>query len=107
MVEEREHLLGIAPGEADQGLALHNSLGFLEGGLDHKLVQRCALKLRRLLQSVSEFRRDASRDAAFGSNCRWHSVIWSGAILTPVYDPVGGLATKMDPKWNRRKESDR
>ena len=94
MLEDLEHLLCVTPREEDQRFTFHNSVSILEGGLGHKLVQRGALKLRRLLQSGPGFRRNAGRDAALVFNCRWHSVVWRGAMLTPLCPLVGSLATK-------------
>ncbi len=49
MAQEREHFLCITPGEADQRLALHNSLGFPEGGLDKRWSRvRRSASLERL-----------------------------------------------------------
>jgi len=90
----RQYSIAIALGKADQRLTLHDPQGLLKGRLDHELVQRGTLKPRGLLQSFPQFRRHASRDAGLVLNCRWHSVVWPGAILSPVHHPVGDLATR-------------
>jgi len=99
MVEQGEHLLGIALGKPDQCLAFHDPLGLLEGRLDHELVQRRALDLRRLFQSVPEFRRNAAVMRLLSSTVV--GIVSSGLVpfLPPVYHPDAGKATG---RWNPR-----
>jgi len=62
MLQHRKDLLRVALGKAEDGLALENPLCFLVGGLDHELIQRRALQLGGLLQSIAHFRGNPRRD---------------------------------------------